>query len=263
MKRIFCLCLVVIAAFCVTQTVYAAAPTGELTDADCVKCHIKEVKDIDANGAAHKEMGCTDCHAEHAPTGTDIIPKCALCHDASDNKHFGLANCSGCHNPHHPLNIDFSALDNVKPACLTCHADKGEEMAAHPSAHSEQDCNSCHNAHGLDKGQFSNCLDCHDGHSADMVVADCTKCHKPHSPKEVTYSEIPSKLCAGCHGDIVTTLAKSKTKHSEMACSECHVDKHMTITPCEDCHDLPHSPAMHKKYPKCIQCHVDPHALVK
>ncbi len=260
MKRILFLALVTLATIGLFHPVYAA--DAALSDADCIKCHTDAVKDVAAHGAAHSEMGCQDCHLDHAPLGDDIIPKCSLCHDVEEKAHYKLDNCVGCHYPHHPLEIDFSALTNVKPACITCHDAQGKEMAAHPSAHSSQDCNECHTAHGLGEGKSLTCLDCHEGHTADMTIADCTKCHKPHSPKEVTYGDVPSKLCAGCHDDLVTALAQSKTKHSEMSCSECHVDEHKTITSCRDCHDEPHG-VMHKKFPNCVECHIDPHALAK
>ena len=260
MKRILFLCVIALAAFGLTQSAYAASET--LSDDDCVKCHINAVKDVAAHGAAHNEMGCQDCHLEHAPLGAEIIPECALCHAPEDSSHYKISNCVGCHYPHHPLQIDFSALTDVKPACISCHDDKGTEMTNHPSAHSEQDCNECHTAHGLDEGQFLNCLDCHEAHSDKMTIADCTKCHKPHSPVEVTYAEIPSSLCTGCHDDIVDTLAKSQKAHGEMACSECHVEAHMTITACNDCHGEPHG-VMHKKFPNCVDCHIDPHALAE
>lgn len=259
MKFLVTACLVAIASLAV---VTGAAASNILSDADCVKCHINAVKDVAAHGEAHGEMGCQDCHLEHAPLGNRVIPECALCHAADESAHYSLNNCAGCHYPHHPLQIDFAALSDVKPACISCHPEQGQEMVARPSAHATQDCNACHNAHGLGEGQFQNCLDCHDGHSDSMQVADCTKCHKPHSPAEVTYDDLPSELCASCHDGIAAALAQSTKKHHELACSECHVDEHKTITPCVDCHGEPHG-IMHQKYPNCVECHIDPHALAE
>ncbi len=235
-----------------------------LTDADCVKCHFDIASDLDAHGEAHQEVGCTGCHEEHPPAGTDTIPSCSNCHDPGESDHFALQGCTSCHNPHHPLNITFTTVAETKPACLTCHPDKGEEMAAHPSAHADQDCNSCHNQHGLGQGQYQTCLDCHEGHSPDMTIDDCLKCHKPHSPTDITYGEdIPVDYCASCHEDISTTLAESGSKHSELSCVECHDGRHGKITPCVDCHDQPHDPYMHEKFPECVTCHRDPHNLAR
>ncbi len=235
-----------------------------LTNADCVKCHFDIAKDLDAHGSAHLEVNCTGCHEEHPPSGTNAIPSCADCHDPGESDHFALKNCTACHNPHHPLELTFTTVTETKPACLTCHPDKGEEMEAHPSAHADQDCNSCHNQHGLGEGQYQTCLDCHEGHSPDMTIDDCLKCHKPHSPTDITYGEdIPVAYCASCHEDIAATLAESGSKHSELSCVECHDGRHGKITPCVDCHDQPHDPYMHEKFPECVTCHRDPHNLAR
>lgn len=262
MKHTLLFCFAAVALLGLAQPAFCGQSSDVLGDDDCVKCHLDAVKDVAHNGAAHNEMGCQDCHLEHAPLGDNIIPKCSLCHAADETPHYTLDNCAGCHYPHHPLIIDFSALTDVKSACISCHDDKGEEMTNHPSAHSSQDCNECHTAHGLEEGQFLTCLDCHEGHSETMTLADCTKCHKPHSPVEVTYNDLPSELCASCHGEIAAMLAQSTKHHGTMMCSECHVDEHMTITSCNDCHGEPHG-VMHQKYPNCIECHIDPHALAE
>jgi len=235
-----------------------------LTNQDCVKCHFAIVKEFDSHGEAHKEVDCLGCHEEHPPEGKNVIPSCADCHDPSENKHFAVKGCTSCHNPHEPLLVNFTKAKEAKPACLTCHQDKGEEMKAHPSAHSEQDCNNCHYEHGLGQGQYQTCLDCHEGHSPEMKVSDCLKCHKPHSPTDITYgSDVPVPLCASCHNDIAAVLEKSKTQHAEMTCVECHDSKHGKIPKCVDCHDMPHDKYIHDKFPKCLECHRDPHNLAK
>ncbi len=236
-----------------------------LTDADCVKCHYTQAADIDAHGEAHKDLSCMDCHEEHPPEGTNTIPECSNCHDPDDEAHFAVQQpCSVCHNPHRPLLVDFTAPDEVAATCASCHQDKLDEMAASPSAHSEQDCNSCHSEHGLGEGQYQTCLDCHEGHSPEMTVKDCLECHKPHSPTDITFGDsVPATLCASCHEDQADSLKALQTKHSEMACVECHDGKHQSITACVDCHDQPHDEFMHKQFPECITCHRDPHNLAR
>jgi len=237
----------------------------DLADQDCAKCHTQQVQAIDEQGAAHSGVGCLNCHPEHPPFGKETITECALCHFPDEKQHYQLENCSSCHNPHKPLAIDFSSLSETKPACLSCHPDIGKEMKAHPSAHSAQDCNMCHQQHGLEEGQYLNCLDCHSGHSKDMTNADCTKCHKPHSPKEVTYSEsLESSLCASCHGQIGKDLAQSNMAHSQFNCAFCHAGSHGQIIPCSDCHGANlHGDYMHQEFPQCLQCHKDAHALAE
>ena len=236
-----------------------------LSATDCVKCHYSIAVDIDTHGESHKtEVTCLDCHEEHPPEGTNVIPECSNCHDPGDNDHFAVQGCLNCHNPHHPLLLDFTAADNVAPVCATCHEDKLEEMAAKPSAHSEQDCNNCHLQHGLADGKSMTCLDCHEGHSEEMVIADCLQCHAPHSPADVTYpDDVAASLCAACHEDVATLLAGSGTAHAEMGCAECHSEKHKTIPQCTDCHDQPHGEYILGKFPECLTCHRDPHELAR
>jgi len=242
----------------------APAPVP-LTDNDCVKCHRAEVADVDANGASHTDVGCTECHLEHPPTGKNCIPECSMCHMPEDNAHFAVPNCVSCHYPHHPLQIDFTkAKPEAKPACIACHAEQDAEMKLHPSAHSEQDCNNCHYAHGLGEGQYNTCVDCHDAHSDDMKAADCFLCHRPHSPTDVTYGDnVAPVMCAACHDSEAGLLAASKTAHHDLACYECHPEHHKNIMQCEECHDQPHDEYIHNKFPKCLDCHRDPHNLAK
>lgn len=252
------------------ETAPEAAPeTGDLqpvplSDADCVKCHYSIAVDLDEHGQAHKELSCMECHEEHPPAGTNTIPDCTGCHAEDDNLHFAVQQCGACHNPHHPLLVDFTASDNARAACASCHQEKIDEMAAKPSAHAEQDCNSCHSQHGLEQGQYQTCLDCHEGHSPEMTLENCLECHKPHSPTDITFGdEVAVELCAGCHEDVAGSLADLPTKHSEMTCVECHSGQHKNKTACVECHDQPHDQYMHTKFPECITCHRDPHNLAR
>jgi len=253
----------------VEEIVEATTETGDLqpiplTDEDCVKCHYTIVVDVDAYGEAHKELSCMECHEEHPPAGTKTIPECSSCHAADDDAHFAVQQCGVCHNPHHPLLVDFTASDDARSACASCHQEQVDELAANPSAHSEQDCNACHSQHGLEQGQYQTCLDCHEGHSPAMTLDNCLECHKPHSPLNITFGDtVALELCAGCHQDKATALTTLQTKHSEMACVECHSGKHKNITACVDCHDQPHDQYMHTKFPECITCHRDPHNLAR
>jgi hypothetical protein len=48
----------------------------ELTNKDCVKCHIDEIKDIEEAGGAHKtKVGCLDCHEGHPPEVMEGVPQ--------------------------------------------------------------------------------------------------------------------------------------------------------------------------------------------
>lgn len=234
-----------------------------LTDADCGKCHAEPVAQMDKDGGRHKtEMGCLGCHENHPPMGEAVIPECSDCHDGSENQHFALKDCSQCHSPHAPVIGDFDKLGEVKSACLTCHPQIGKEMAEKPSKHAEQDCSECHNQHGTAKGQFSTCLDCHEGHNDKMTYANCKQCHNPHQPTAYEWDEkTPANLCAACHEEQVAQLNKNGAAHaSELHCSECHQQhppaQQGVIPKCADCHDPDEN--AHFKVKNCSTCH-NPH----
>ena len=235
-----------------------------LSDGDCIKCHDEIVTVVNGQESAHRDViGCLDCHKGHPPAGKVIIPECSMCHDPAENQHFKLENCKRCHNPHAPIITDFTKLKDVKPGCLTCHAQPGKDMQEYPSAHSEQDCNNCHNGHGLAEGRYHKCTDCHEKHAENLTVADCLACHSPHKPTVYVWTDkATADRCAACHDDIVTTFKKGGGAHLEnLQCIECH-EKHPphtdgVIPECQKCHDP--SENKHFKVADCTKCH-DPHA---
>ena len=230
-----------------------------LEDQDCTKCHPSAVKDVNERGGLHQPLGCSECHLEHPPLGKNPIPTCEMCHDPGDAAHYNIKNCSACHYPHYPTEMDFGEVD--VSACLSCHAAQGKEMKAKPSEHAGLNCTECHTVHR----EWANCADCHTPHAEEMTHADCLACHKPHSPKEVNYADgIPNNYCACCHEEAGNALVSSKKAHSEMACIECHESEHMAVTQCDGCHNANlHGDYMHKRYPLCLDCHRDPHALAE
>jgi hypothetical protein len=232
-----------------------------LSEEDCSKCHEDAVKDLNEHGGLHGDISCLDCHEEHPPLGKNTVAECGLCHDSAESEHYAVQNCKACHPPHRPKEMDFSKIDLVKPACLSCHPEPGKQMETHPSAHAEFDCKECHSEHR----KATACLDCHDAHAEDMTDKNCQNCHKPHGPKEVTYGDdIPSRFCSCCHEEIGKALSQSKMAHRELSCVECHQSEHTAISQCDACHDeKPHGTYMHEKYPNCLDCHKDAHALAE
>ena len=231
---------------------------GVVSSALCSGCHEDPVLEIEERGAAHQDVGCIDCHRQHPPSEKGVIPGCAMCHGPEDASHYALENCSSCHPPHYPLEMDFAKMDEVRPVCLTCHSDQGQEMDSHPSEHAEQDCKECHTAHG----EATACGECHDPHAEEMTDQDCLRCHKPHMPADVTYEEdIPSPFCIACHHGEGKDLAETMTKHHLVGCVYCHENKHKTVLQCGICHGEPHDFDIHAKYPDCLKCHKDPHRL--
>lgn len=230
-----------------------------LEDQDCAKCHPFAVKDIKERGGLHEPLGCSECHLEHPPLGTNAVPSCAMCHDPGESGHYNIENCSSCHYPHYPTDMDFSKVDSS--ACLTCHSGQGKEMETQPSEHAKLNCNECHMAHR----EWAACIDCHTPHDKEMTHKDCLACHKPHSPKTVKYADsMPNNFCACCHDEVGNALASSKKAHSKMSCIECHESEHMAVTQCDGCHNADiHGSYMHEQYPACLSCHNNPHALAE
>lgn len=235
----------------------AAEDSGaNLSDTQCVVCHVDEPAIIALRGGLHKSaVGCQDCHREHPPKGEGAIPKCSLCHVGS--AHYALEDCGSCHaNTHAPLELRMEG--SITEPCLTCHAQQGEETSNHPSAHADLACNDCHAEHK----EIPSCLDCHEGHSEEMGGDSCTSCHAAHMPLEVEYpKETPSTYCESCHTEAYDNLARNMTKHHELSCAHCHRDVHKVVPPCFACHGSPHPKEMMDKFSNCDECHGTAHDL--
>ncbi|OHB26361.1 MAG: hypothetical protein A2X84_07240 [Desulfuromonadaceae bacterium GWC2_58_13] len=211
----------------------------------CGSCHEGPTAKVDKEGGAHKDVGCTSCHLEHGS-----IPACADCHAPADNSHFAVADCGSCHDPHAPQVSDLSKLENVRPACVSCHEGPGEQTSEFPSFHSELGCNECHPKHG----EAMSCLDCHEPHTTTMTYEDCLRCHAPHKPTLTDFSGGPSTaLCAACHSAQVTDIDKRGGAHAtEVSCADCH-GRHPGVG-CTKCH-AQHPEAGVAAKMSCGKCH--------
>lgn len=254
--RIF-LCSLLLLLF----TGVAGATPTPLANEDCLKCHDEIVETVTARGSKHNSaVTCLDCHIEHPPKGTEVIPACSMCHDPGEKTHYTIDNCITCHYPHYPLEINFDKVVTVKPVCITCHSTEGKQLADYPSKHSELDCKECH----LEHGKFLVCMECHTPHTPEMEYKDCIECHKPHMPTVVKYPEtIPSAFCSGCHEKETNLLSNCKTLHRDLGCAYCHKSQHKVIPQCATCHGEPHTAILHEKFPDCLKCHIDAHGLEK
>lgn len=249
--------LVVAAVLCTDAGAGNVNPGAQaLASAPCAQCHDEEPMLIDSKGGKHKTaVACWDCHTEHPPKGKQAVPACSRCH--SGKEHYKLDNCKGCHsNTHAPLDMTLSS-DLTKP-CLTCHAPQGEELKAHPSAHTNLACTECHTKHR----EIPSCENCHGKHTEDMDYPSCTTCHPVHQPKEVAYGkDTPSRYCASCHKKAMDLLNANTTKHRDLSCVFCHRDRHKAVPPCYACHGAPHPEQMLKKFKDCGECHSTAHDL--
>jgi predicted CXXCH cytochrome family protein len=194
------------------------------------------------------------------------MPKCASCHTSATGGAFhgedpALTPCLSCHaDPHKPLAIPMS---DIETACAKCHANINKELQTNPSKHTtDVACNDCH----ADKhGYIPDCSACHDNHSPEIPMGnvECMSCHPVHKPTLIVYDKTtPSPICAGCHDDINDMLQKSQTKHTPVACADCH-PSHKEIPQCQRCHGEPHSKTMLIDTTKCGECHGNPHDILK
>ncbi len=258
-----------------TNTTAASAKEGgiydinvkPLTTADCARCHIAQFMRIKKYGAKHRSVACTDCHEiYHAynplkKNYAKIMPKCSSCHDEPHGKNKAVQNCLACHkDPHAPI-VSLPDPSDMESECRICHSKVAREMKKYPSAHSEQDCSSCHSQK---HGRKPDCSECHESHSpmVAMNTQDCLACHPVHTPLQITYSaDVKNNaICAGCHEKPFDQLKAHKTKHSKLACAKCH-PKHKQILSCQTCHGKPHNAVILKKFPKCGDCHNTAHNL--
>ena len=239
-----------------------------LTTQECAQCHMDQFTRIKEEGGRHVSVSCTDCHeVYHAYNPlknnyAEIMPKCAACHENPHGEDAAVQKCADCHaDPHRPV-AAIPDPSNMEPQCRVCHTQVAQTLTRHPSAHTEENCSSCHSEI---HGRIPECSECHGNHSpmVTMNTPQCIACHPVHEPLQIAYSgEIENNLiCAGCHEAPYEDLKTHQTKHSELACAECH-PVHKELMACQDCHgDAPHNPAIHQKYPKCNACHGIAHDL--
>jgi hypothetical protein len=230
-----------------------------LTVAQCGQCHVGIFRSIRDDGGRHR-LPCMDCHEQfhaYSPARNnwaELMPTCDQCHQQPHGNK--LTDCLECHaNPHLPLAVAMD--DTLISACGECHGQPTGELADFPSAHTEQGCAGCHQAHG----QIPSCLECHQPHVTNQAAASCQSCHPAHKPLEIGYDKtVEVATCGGCHAGALTAWQTTKSKHGSVHCAECHLG-HGQIPDCADCHGQPHDPGMLARFSRCLDCHVDAHDL--
>ncbi len=268
----------------------------KLTPADCAACHesiynkmrkvITKVKLSNGKvlqlpkpvilGGKHR-FYCTRCHTKfhcwNPKMGVkgweEMMPKCSRCHGWPHGPK--LTNCMSCHTDPHAIKQPMVLTTTLKKSCEKCHIRVVTFMETHVTKHfTKVKCYACH--HDI-HGYIPKCLECHEGHAPGQKSTSCTMCHgykyvkageawkAAHAPVPVTYPKnIPNESCGTCHRVIYNHLAKSPTKHRNVACVACHHDKHGYIPSCAECHGkYPHGKTIHQLYPNCLFCHLNPH----
>lgn len=145
-------------------------------------------------------------------------------------------------------------------ACAQCHYPVYIDLKAHGGAH-RQPCRDCHETyHNFRRSlkwedRVPSCQDCHQApHGEEDDMLKCMSCHEnEHAPVFSIKLEKIEPLCGRCHPVPPEQLANFKSAHSDMACTDCHQDRHGNIPDCTECHDEPHSAFVDNAH--CTRCH--------
>lgn len=181
----------------------------------CLDCH--DAKDANLQQAHNNQpfatVDCLECHNPHQSNRPSLMQ--AFVHSPFEG---GKSSCSTCHEAPKDGKIVL-AQASPKELCVTCHADKAEQIdkakVQHPGALG--DCTDCHNPHaakspGLPKPDAVNvCLNCHTD-KADLrskkhlhqpaFQQGCATCHEPHGSEnpKLLRAKSENNLCLECHG---------------------------------------------------------------
>lgn len=158
------------------------------------------------------------------PEPLDKAVECAKCHitvfhrikDQGGNHQI---ECVRCHTQFHVFNPKKVPYDKAIPRCETCH--------------------------GV----------LHGPGTAEVPLTDCASCHyDPHAPLIIPAEETQNG-CTTCHAKETAQINNPVTRHTtEVACVDCHADKHGFIPECNACHEN-HSPDYQMDSGACMQCH--------
>ncbi|MDD5304688.1 MAG: cytochrome c3 family protein, partial [Elusimicrobia bacterium] len=183
--------------------------------------------------------------------------------------------CSKCHaDAKDPAKL----AQELKPLCLSCHADRAADMNK-PVVHSafkDMDCSTCHQPHASDNAHLLNspvnelCAGCHDPksepiakahHGVSVFEGECTACHNPHASKSAKLivegkEHVPfaSRSCEMCHEKPTKEGKAGMKKMPEETCFVCH----------SNFRKLGESPVVHAPFSSgdCTACH-NPHVSTR
>ncbi len=156
---------------------------------------------------------------------------------------------------------------NIQPLtmaqCAQCHIAVFNVVKAQGKKH-QKECTFCHEVyHTLAPGKVEykdaipKCGDCHGlPHGTKEFVQNCGNCHSnAHSP--LNLPDITADMCIMCHTGPPNELQKFPSKHSEVACTDCHTT-HGLIPSCFNCHSEEGGEPYHLtgvESSVCLGCH--------
>ena len=145
--------------------------------------------------------------------------------------------------------------------CIKCHKKEVTFISSAGGKHQLVGCLDCHKGHypmiAKEKMKPS-CSECHSGKDH-YTLPNCLGCHQnPHTPLNIVLTGNLKKECATCHANVLEEIDTFKSKHTNLACNDCH-SKHGEKPECLNCH-TPHLEG--QKHKDCLSCH-KPHSPLK
>ena len=143
--------------------------------------------------------------------------------------------------------------------CARCHEQVFTDLRDRGGAH-KMVCRDCHETfHNFSqtlswKDRVPACSSCHDyPHGKSDTMTACLTCHRnAHAPVASLNLATLEPLCSSCHEQPAKEMSHPSA-HSDMACNECHQQRHGYLPKCIECHEEPHSAFISSK--SCMQCH--------
>lgn len=164
-----------------------------------------------------------------------------------------------------PYQMDIKPLSTIE--CGRCHFPVFEAIKQHGGKH-QFDCVRCHHEYHVYNPRKKNydqimpqCAWCHKSatggafHGDNKTLTPCLSCHMdPHQPLGIPMGHIEN-TCGLCHMPEAKEIESFPSKHeSDVACADCHADKHGFIPECSMCHES-HSPDVELDSRACMACH--------
>ena len=202
--------------------------------------------------------GCVSCHVigynQTSIGGYDP----AYAWNSTENEDLLGIGCEDCHGPgtEHLSSYQASDIDQViDPLAESCGGTVDAECHAGARQYGNETIDGWSaSAHSTGVASYAQRLDCSHCMSTEGFIATAEGNPLTSLPDDVTWKQ----TCGACHEGVYSTWTASPSKHSGVACADCH-EQHGQIPECSKCHGQPHDARMLAKFPRCLDCHMDAH----